>query len=522
MRNKFKYLYMLIFLIFIGLTIAILKDQKIDFNINDKNMLSVEVSDTGKTKISVTYTLANKALEDNFLFFKSSNRAIQVYIGDEEVYSYDNNFILFSLSKYKWHVIKIKDKYIGKEVKIYDNSSEDNELYDLKTINFVNDTNAILGNVMINDMPSILISLVIIFFSFLLIILWIITIRIEKSNNLLYLSILSILISIVFLINTNMARLIVQGNVLNIISFEISMLIPMVVILHYFEYKKSKLSIISITFPILSFIVANTLMTYRILNLKEGIMFANICLLIESFIYTEEHLYKVFVKKEKVTKAVDWAFIFMSITILIDVVNNDLLKANFYFIFSRIGIVFYIGTLAYDVFTELTNSLLIGKKARVYKNLAYNDILTGINNRRAFERDMKKIDGNHNKCNGTVIVMIDINNLKIVNDSKGHEAGDAYIAKIIKYIEANIEDLGKFYRTGGDEFVIVSSKKEYEKLKLIFEKMEEKIKISKSDMSFAFGFAEFNEEEDRSIYDTLKRADKHMYENKVNSKKNRK
>jgi len=156
----------------------------------------------------------------------------------------------------------------------------------------------------------------------------------------------------------------------------------------------------------------------------------------------------------------------------------------------------------------------LGKNIEVYKKLAYNDILTGVLNRLAFENDMEDIAKDNHRSKNVLLIMIDINDLKYINDSKGHEHGDKYIVDNINYINSNIDSLGTIYRTGGDEFVIISSNNNREILEYKFRIMQKNMLKEDNDINFAYGIAAFDSRIEDTIYDTLKRADKNMYINK--------
>ncbi|MCC3869780.1 sensor domain-containing diguanylate cyclase [Terrisporobacter mayombei] len=79
---------------------------------------------------------------------------------------------------------------------------------------------------------------------------------------------------------------------------------------------------------------------------------------------------------------------------------------------------------------------------------AETDVLTGLNNRRKFINDMDEIlkyDGNN-----FYLALIDIDNLKYLNNNYGHLKGDEYLSKLGKILEDTSK--GRFYRIGGDEF----------------------------------------------------------------------
>ena len=87
-----------------------------------------------------------------------------------------------------------------------------------------------------------------------------------------------------------------------------------------------------------------------------------------------------------------------------------------------------------------------------YKRLAYYDMVCGCNNRNYLEDKLVKKFENKS----TYITIIDIDDLKIINDTLGHQAGDEYIRKACRMI-CDIFGHSPVYRIGGDEFVLLTS-----------------------------------------------------------------
>lgn len=90
---------------------------------------------------------------------------------------------------------------------------------------------------------------------------------------------------------------------------------------------------------------------------------------------------------------------------------------------------------------------------RALERNAYEDALTGLLNRRAFERDLAA--ALRTARMRTWLLHIDLDRFKWVNDTLGHQAGDAVLMAAAKRITTAVNDLGKVYRVGGDEFMVV-------------------------------------------------------------------
>ena len=85
------------------------------------------------------------------------------------------------------------------------------------------------------------------------------------------------------------------------------------------------------------------------------------------------------------------------------------------------------------------------------------DALTGVLSRYAYSKALKALDSEGASPEDLAVFSIDINGLKTVNDSQGHDAGDELIRGAADCITAAFGKAGKCYRTGGDEFVVLAN-----------------------------------------------------------------
>ena len=86
------------------------------------------------------------------------------------------------------------------------------------------------------------------------------------------------------------------------------------------------------------------------------------------------------------------------------------------------------------------------------QHLAYHDQLTGISNRYAFDEDLCRRMAGQDGSFG--LLLLDIDNLKQVNDSMGHSVGDGLICEVGKRL-AGVHERARAYRLGGDEFAVL-------------------------------------------------------------------
>ncbi len=147
--------------------------------------------------------------------------------------------------------------------------------------------------------------------------------------------------------------------------------------------------------------------------------------------------------------------------------------------------------------------------------LSYHDQLTGAYNRRFFEEELKRVDTKNNLP--ITLIVGDINGLKLINDSFGHNTGDILLQKVMEIIQKGCSYDDIIARIGGDEFVILLPKTvETMAIHMIqrIKKLASHEKIAGIDLSVSFGYAT-KEKENDNIVEVLANAENHMYRHKL-------
>ncbi len=156
--------------------------------------------------------------------------------------------------------------------------------------------------------------------------------------------------------------------------------------------------------------------------------------------------------------------------------------------------------------------------------LARRDGLTGTRNMtayREFEESMQKSIDSELGHSPFAIVIFDINELKQINDTKGHKAGDEYIKSSCRMI-CSVFAHSPVFRIGGDEFAAVLAGGDYDKRISLVELIRNRSLTNQRQGSgpvVAVGMAVYDQMNDRKISDVFKRADENMYHDKVALKK---
>ncbi|SDI26266.1 HD domain-containing phosphohydrolase [Desulfosporosinus hippei] len=147
--------------------------------------------------------------------------------------------------------------------------------------------------------------------------------------------------------------------------------------------------------------------------------------------------------------------------------------------------------------------------------LSYNDVLTGLYNRRFFEEELKRLDVPRNLP--LTIVMADVNGLKLINDSFGHIMGDELLQKVSSAIAKGCRSGDIIARLGGDEFVILLPKtgvKETEQLVKGIKAYSKNEQVGSIELSISFGW-ETKHNPEENILEVFKKAEDRMYKKKL-------
>ncbi|MDG5789373.1 sensor domain-containing diguanylate cyclase [Evansella sp. AB-P1] len=153
------------------------------------------------------------------------------------------------------------------------------------------------------------------------------------------------------------------------------------------------------------------------------------------------------------------------------------------------------------------------KEERV-QYLAYHDILTGLPNRAAFEKQIDYLLDNEIEFN---LLLLDLNKLKSINDTFGHQAGDHAIQHVATILQGVISDKHHAARLGGDEFVLLLGVKETEVIiKTIQQQLTKPLKLTtKHEIRLSASIGVSHYPSDGQTMDQLYSvADKRMYVDK--------
>ena len=185
--------------------------------------------------------------------------------------------------------------------------------------------------------------------------------------------------------------------------------------------------------------------------------------------------------------------------------------------FSMIGFLVFFFYLGFSVISQMNEAVIRERENAIYKRLAFIDKMTQVNNRTAFEQKLHTMRQSQ-IVDPTYFCMVDMNNLKRINDTYGHTAGDNAIMEIAQTLaECFVE--AECYRIGGDEFCVITEGIEEEKIKEYTKKvyaiLAEKSNALDYDIVIATGYSKV---ENNNLDECFNKADALMYANKARLK----
>ena len=149
---------------------------------------------------------------------------------------------------------------------------------------------------------------------------------------------------------------------------------------------------------------------------------------------------------------------------------------------------------------------------------AYKDGLTGVKNKLAYIESLRELElqAKDHGFDGYGVVVFDLNGLKVINDTMGHEAGDEFLKKACRLICEHYKH-SPVYRVGGDEFVVILTGSDFDNRVYLQTQFDKKIdeNVGKDSLIVSSGMAVFDPEIDESYTEVFIRADKRMYERKM-------
>lgn len=199
-------------------------------------------------------------------------------------------------------------------------------------------------------------------------------------------------------------------------------------------------------------------------------------------------------------------FVFLNILYLKRYTRRNRIIVLYITFASVLCVILYLIQGDKDDYNPIFTASLVFYFLFIYIRMAAVDALTGLLNRSSYYQYMiekgEKI---------TQVVSIDMNDLKLINDTEGHAAGDEALRTLASTLRHHAGPHSECFRIGGDEFVIIYTNESSDAVEAHIDEMREA--LSSKHLTCAFGYAE--RKGHSNLEEILKIADEAMYADKV-------
>lgn len=172
------------------------------------------------------------------------------------------------------------------------------------------------------------------------------------------------------------------------------------------------------------------------------------------------------------------------------------------------------------IINETISVFQVARKNKILEQKAYIDLHTGLPNKSKCEELFYQVEFIRTSV---ACIMLDLNNLKVVNDTMGHSVGDQLImnfARLLRNVVPTKDFVGRY---GGDEFIVVLYDTSREATEAVLRNLQNEVAYfneygKHEKISYAYGWALSTDYGECSLRTLFDKADEHMYENKRRGK----
>ena len=504
----------------------------IEIDINDRSQITAIIGENNK------YSLYHTVEKDNpnaYVSFKNSFSDTKVLVNDKEVYSTDENSNLMERSLFpldsaspQLHIAELGSIKKGDVISISVSMYYGNDPYSVSNI-MLGDLDDVINEVFKSDLLGIVTCVALFILGIILLLFYFVFRKTASLNGIHYAGIFAILAA-VYSGSGSIAISafdIVSADALYIIQklAFVTMILP--VIMFFMENTKFRssdkflqvTSILQIIVIALVYILGMTGICdlHQTKGLSDFVMIVQLVLIFAALVFD-------FAKKNE-KRSSDLTLIIVYLIFVAGLVLQSFLNIgnSIPMLFTFSALFFTVAVLIIRLF-NFAKALELSNEVEAMGKIAFTDGLTGVGNTAAFKKKMNNLEVVKVNYQSIGIVQFDINNLKTINDTLGHEMGDKLITDGSAMINKYFGSVGDVYRTGGDEFVaIVCCENAFKLCNEAILKFEMAIDEYNSDethrfmLQIAYG-AEFYHSDSSGQYLTLrevqKLADVKMYEKK--------
>ncbi len=419
---------------------------------------------------SFTTTIPDHHVPNPALVLYSIHSEVTVSIDGKVIYQYgegaleEHRFI-----GYGYHFVILPEENIGSTLQITYVVTENRAFSSLDVPRLYLVDSFLKDYIRENAMTMSIIIFLILFGMILLLISIFFTIREIHFYKLICAALFSISIGLWSQCNHDLIMLYTDSLVIkSTIEYLCLYFVPIPVLAYFLEETRTKGKIYrllyygTMTFQVLFFLTALTLHLLNLVHLPDFVTAQHVVLAV-SFIGLIFML-EADIRKNRVRhKILIWGIGIMIFMGLIDVLIFNLEKYTVFFQKAHftsnlaLGCLLYVIAQVTDFGLDIHNMMMDAAKQEALSRMAYTDAMTGLANRRKCEEVMNELEERaaEDPKLDYAIISLDLNYLKRINDTLGHNLGDKLIKDYASVLTRAFTDIGLVGRMGGDEFIVI-------------------------------------------------------------------
>ncbi len=483
------------------------------------NIRDVKADDTLYLKHTIKSNIGNA-----YLMLNTSHQNVIVFLDDEVVY--EKVYINSKNPGIALNIIDIGSEYRNKELKIALSSPYDAYSGKVNTI-YLCKLNSLISLLLSISIKDLIMSLICVIIGFIGIYFYIVFRNKNRTDiTFLFFSLFCVSIGLYFPSKQPIMNIFFNPVAISNINLFLLYVLPLPTLLLIYKlctkYKKYISYLIIANFTSLLIITAGAI--FGLIELPNTLNFYYFILFLDLAIasYT---CYLEIKSKNPLMPAVILTGLTIFLFGIIDFLNSKFIFYDTNIHLYKYALLIFIVTIGFMYFSKfisnIANANLIKQSNQTLKSIAYNDDLTKLKNRAAFDKTLSSLSEKKLGLSDTAVIVFDLNRLKSINDNLGHVTGDKYIklcADCLKRVFVNGEHI---FRIGGDEFVVICTNSNIsslqEKIKTLYANFE-RYSYGNLQLSVAYGFEFYDGYLDKDLYGTFNRADKKMYSFKSRQK----
>lgn len=455
-----------------------------------------------------------EGLGENLVFsMENSWAALEVFLDGQEIYAFED---IYREHGNRRHWVELPGDSSGKELSV--RITESKKFVDriMKKPIYLGEKNAIFYRSLSSGFYALifffltLISILVSFF-------YRISFRADMSKKSLrrmqFLDLFILDVGIWVLTDSQIMQLFTgRTSIVSLVSFVTFLLMPLFIILFVKEMMVYRWKVFDILLGIGSVNTAVILGVYlfRMAPIYQWLFLQHVFIVITIIIILEKSIIEIKKYKNQGIKKVVIGFALLSLCGIVSLILFYSKSPVNYVYFYCLGFFVFMGCLIWAVFDEVYYYVEESAKAKIYRKMIYIDVMTGMENRTAFE----KMLGDDVSAEGIAYIVFDNDNLKVINDNCGHQAGDLLLRETAKCIRKVFGKFGRCFRIGGDEFLVMLREMTEDGIKEsldYFDREVDKInKEGKTHIEISYGYF-FCEDASMTLNELFEEADANMY-----------